>query len=164
MKTRLLAAAAFALMLASPSLAQQMSAEGFATTAASSDMFEITSSSLARERATSEAVRDFANMMIADHTQASSELAAAAETAGVALPGGMIDKHAAQVETLKGLQGAEFDAAYIEAQTAAHEEALALMEGYAESGDNEALKAHAQKTAPIIERHAEHVKELGSGG
>jgi len=91
MKTRLLAAAAFALMLASPSLAQQMSAEEFATTAASSDMFE------------------------------------------------MIDKHAA------------------------HEEALALMEGYAESGDNEALKAHAQKTAPIIERHAEHVKELGSG-
>lgn len=121
MKTRLLAAAAFALMLASPSLAQQMSAEEFASTAASSDMFEITSSSLARERATSEAVRDFANMMIADHTQASSELAAAAETAGVALPGGMIDKHAAEVESLKGLQGAEFDAAYIKVQTAAHE-------------------------------------------
>lgn len=160
MKTRLLTAAAFILTLSAPGLAQQMSASEFVATAASSDMFEISSSELARELAESEEVKEFANMMIADHTKASEELAAAAQSAGVSLPGGMDEKHSSQLQSLESLSGTEFDAVYIDAQVAAHEEALALMEGYAENGDEEALKAHAQKTAPVIERHAEHVKQL----
>ena len=163
MKASILATTAFVFALSTSAFAQQMSAEEFATTAASSDMFEITSSELAKEKGRSDAVKEFADQMIADHTRASQELAVAAEAAGVNLPGAMIEKHAAQVEQLDALPGDQFDAAYIDAQVAAHEEALALMQGYAEGGDNEALKAHAAKTAPIIEANFEHVKKLDSG-
>jgi predicted outer membrane protein len=48
----------------------------------------------------------------------------------------------------------------IDAQVVAHEEALVLMQGYAGSGDNEALKAHATKTAHTIQQHYEHVQRL----
>lgn len=33
------------------------------------------------------------------------------------------------------------------------------MSSYAESGDAAALKAHAQKTAPIVQRHFEHAQQ-----
>ncbi len=161
MKTILKAAAA-ALMIAvaAPALAQQMTAQDFVAEAASSDMFEIRSSEFALDRAQSEEVRAFADMMIADHSQASENLMSAAEAAGVAVPAEMLEKHRAQVEQLEPLEGEAFDEAYIQAQLTAHEEALALMHGYAEGGDQEALREHAAATTPVIEGHLEHVRQL----
>lgn len=154
------AVSAFVIAFAAPSLAQSMSAEEFAAQAASSDMFEIRSSELAQDKSQSDEVRAFADQMIADHTAASEKLKAAAATSGVEVPAEMLDKHQSQVSELEGLDGEAFDDAYVEAQVAAHEEALALMQGYAENGDDEALKAHAAATAPVIEGHLGHVRDL----
>jgi putative membrane protein len=137
-----------------------MTAQDFVSEAASSDMFEIRSSEAALERAQSEEVRAFADMMIADHTQASENLMAAAEAAGAAVPAEMLEKHRVQVEQLEPLEGEAFDEAYIQAQLTAHEEALALMQNYAEAGDQEALREHAAATAPVIEGHLQHVRQL----
>jgi putative membrane protein len=67
------------------------------------------------------------------------------------------------LQELESLSGAEFEAAYIEAQVMAHEEALTLMQDYAENGEDEALKAHAAKVAPIIEQHHQEAQQLESG-
>ena len=74
----------------------------------------------------------------------------------------MTDKHATQVKALSGVDGQAFDAAYLDAQVAGHKEALALMTNFAETGDAPALKAHAQKTAPVVQMHLEHVEKLNS--
>jgi hypothetical protein len=37
------------------------------------------------------------------------------------------------------------------------------MISYAENGDAAALKAHAKKTAPIIQMHYEHAQQLDKG-
>lgn len=139
---------------------QPMSAQDFAATAASSDMFEIQSSELALEKAQSDQVKEFAQQMIDDHTAASEELKTAAEQDGATVPTEMNEQHATQLEDLNGTAEDGFDAAYIKAQVAAHEEAVTLMTGYAENGEEGALKAHAEKTAPVIEQHLEHVKQL----
>lgn len=163
MSIRLLAAAAFALAFVTSAAHAQMPAEEFVATAASSDMFEIGVSELAKGKSETAGITEFADMMITEHTQASEELKTAAESAGVDVPAEMMEVHAAQLQELKSLSGPEFDAAYIEAQVMAHEEALALMQDYAESGEDEALKAHAEKMAPIIEQHLEDAQQLESG-
>ncbi len=160
---RTLLAAAVFVAAGSTAWAQQadMKAQDFATMAASSDMLEIQSSQRALEAADSAAVKEFAQMMINDHTTASKDLMAAAQQDGVQVPQEMMTaKHAETLKSLEGVTGADFDASYVDAQVAAHKEALALMQSYAENGDGAALKAHAQKTAPIIQMHLEHVEKL----
>lgn len=65
----------------------------------------------------------------------------------------------AGVRSSKG-SPAEFDAADIDAQVTAHEEALSSMESYAQNGENQALKTHAQKTASVIQQHLEHTQHF----
>jgi putative membrane protein len=150
----------FSLLASMAFAADKISAQDFAATAASSDMFEIRSSELALQKSQTSAVKEFAQMMIKDHTEASKNLMAAAKQDGIAVPGEMAEKHAAQVKALSGAEGEAFDAAYLDAQLAGHKEALALMTNYAKDGDAAALKAHAQKTAPIVQMHLEHVEQL----
>ncbi|MBZ9936976.1 DUF4142 domain-containing protein [Mesorhizobium sp. BR1-1-16] len=155
-------AAASVSLMASLAWAQSgtMSAQDFATTAASSDMLEIQTSNVALQKSSSAAVKEFAQMMINDHTKASSELKMAAQKDGVTIPTAMLEKHAATVEKLNGTAAGAFDAAYIDAQVNAHKEAVALMMSYAQTGEAPALKAHAQKTAPIIQMHLQHAQQL----
>lgn len=134
-------------------------AQEFATMAANSDMFEIQSSELALQKAQSAEVKEFAQKMINDHTIASRDLMAAAEKDGVSVPAEMSTMHEAKVGALGDISGATFDAKYIEEQVAAHNQTLALMTGYAAGGEG-ALKAHAAKTAPIIQMHLEHIQAL----
>ena len=50
-----------------------------------------------------------------------------------------------QVDALSMQSGAAFDARYVEAQVAAHRNALALLTSYTKSGQAPALQAHAPK-------------------
>jgi len=160
-----MALAAVAMVLTSSVAWAQTSvvnAQDFAATAASSDMLEIQSSKLALQKAQASAVKDFAQMMIADHTDASKKLSAAAQQDGVAVSAEMMSRHAAKVGALSDLTGPAFDQRYVEMQLEAHREALGLMTGYAANGEAAALKAHAQATAPIIQMHLDHVQQLSS--
>ena len=61
-------------------------APGFLAQASSGDQFEIQSSQLALTASQNQAVRNFANLMIAAHTQMSQNMAATAQSAGIAPP------------------------------------------------------------------------------
>lgn len=100
-------------------------------------------------------------MMVDDHTAASKDLMDAAQRDGVTVPTKMMEKQEKEVQSLEQTPAASFDASYIKAQIAAHKEALALMNSYAEGGESAALNAHAQKTAPVIEKHLKAVEKLG---
>lgn len=135
-------------------------AQQFADTAASSNMFEIESSQLALERSQNDEVIAFAELMIADHTAAGEEMTAAAEQDGVTPAAEMMEKHQTMLDDLTAAEDVQFDEAYIDAQVAAHEEAVALFEGYSTDGQEGALKTFATDTLPILEQHQEHVNGL----
>jgi putative membrane protein len=164
MTRQLLSAAAALAFLASAAVAQMGAppADEFVTMASSSDMFEIQSSTAALEKTESAEVKGFAEMMVADHTKSSEELLAAVEASALDIepPGAMTPEHQERFDALNGENVTDFDAAYIDVQVLAHQEALALMQSYAETGDNEALRAHAQKSVPIIQAHFERAQEL----
>jgi putative membrane protein len=137
-----------------------MTADTYVATAASSDMFEIQSSKMALEMSKSDAVKEFAEHMVSDHSTTTKEIMAAAKEQNIAVPTEMLPKHAEMLASLKAADAASFDALYIRLQEAAHEEAVALHSGYAEAGDNAALMAVAKKAVPIVTEHLQDVKAM----
>lgn len=147
-----------------PALADQMSplsAPGYMSMAASSDMFEIESSRLALERSRNASVRSFAQMMIDHHTRTSAEMMDVARQAGLTPPPPqLLPPQAAALERLQATQFADFDVAYKREQVAAHEQALMLHQNYASQGDLPPFRALAARTVPIIQSHLTQARNL----
>jgi len=135
-------------------------AQAFTDQAAASDMYEIEAGKLARTTGTSQAVKDFGEMMVTEHTDSSAKLkAAAAETPGVTVNPQLTPQQQSNLDALRNA-GDNFDALYAQQQVAAHEMALQLLQNYGTSGDSEPLKAFATSTAPVVEGHLAMAREL----
>lgn len=134
--------------------------QGFADTVAASDLYEIEAARLAEDMGQSDAVKSFAAMMIEDHTASSDNLRAAAGQAdGVTIAPGLTPKQESDLEALRGA-GENFDTVYAQQQVAAHEAALSLLQGYAQNGTVEPLKAFATQTATVVEGHLGEARDL----
>lgn len=150
------------MAMAPTDTAAPMTGQQFADTAAASDMFELESSKLAQQKATAGPVKEFAAMMIKDHTTSTAKLKAAAAKADPAItPKPVMNaEQTANLEALRAASGAEFDALYKQQQMMAHQKALAALQGYAASGDVPSLKTFASETAPVVEAHFKHVSAM----
>jgi putative membrane protein len=142
--------------------AAPMTAQAFADAASASDAYEIAASKLAETKAGSADVKTFAAQMVKDHTKSTADLkAAAAKAEGNPIPAGvMTSEQQANMTKLQGLTGADFDKEYVSQQVAAHENALAALQGYAAGGDSAPLKDFAGKTATVVEGHLDMAKKL----
>jgi putative membrane protein len=137
-----------------------VTARPYLVAAASADQFEIQSSQLALRMSRDAEVRRTAQMLINDHQRLSAETMAAARRARlVPPPVALTPEHAAKLRELSKAGAERFDAAYRQAQVAAHQEALALHRGYANSGDVPALRTTAAKAVPVVEMHLHHVEQ-----
>lgn len=137
---------------------QTMTKADFIQMTASSNMFELQSSQLAEKQSKNKSVQSFAEMMIKDHTAATQKFKSLVK--GETVPTTMVPKHAQMLQQLQSASGADFDRAYIMAQTQAHQEAIQLFEAYAASGDDAELKAFAQQTLPALRQHLAAVQKI----
>ena len=140
---------------------QVTDATQFMLMAAMSDKFEIESSEIALQKGQSDAVKQFAQQMITDHTANTEKLIQTVEAGGGNLekPAQLDEKHQTMIDKLSATSG-DFDAAYIDAQVQAHQEAVALMTSYSQNGDNNPLKQFAAQALPTIQMHFEMVQKL----
>ena len=137
-------------------------APGFMAQAASGGQFEIQSSQLALQMSQNPAVRNFANMMIADHSRLNQAVAAAAMSARLTPPAPvLLPSDQAMLEQLRGAgAGPAFDLAYKNAQITAHQNALQLMQAFAANGDVPPLRAAASQAIPTIQMHLNQAQAL----
>lgn len=133
------------------------SAQEFVTRAAAGDAFELASGRLAETRSRNAEVRGFAALLVADHTTSSEKLAKAVAESGHALTA---PAAAADLDQLPAAPDAEFDRRFLEAQVRAHEQALALLQTYAEDGDVPSLKAFAAEAAGAVRQHLAEARSL----
>ena len=98
--------------------------------------------------------------MIEDHTAAGEKMKAAAAKDGVTPPATMAEKEQAQLQELQSAEEEAFDQAYLTAQVAAHDEAVALFDAFSTEGEESALRAFAAETLPTLEKHKATVHEL----
>ena len=140
-------------------------APGYLTQAASSDQFEIQSGQLAQQMSQNQAVRNFANMLIADHTRTTQLLTTTAQSAGIAPPPPtLLPPQQAMLDQLRASgSGPSFDMAFKNAQITAHQQALQLHQNYATSGDVPALRNVASQAVPIIQMHLNQAQMLNVG-
>ena len=137
-------------------------AQSFANKAAQSDAFEIASSKLAADNASSAAVKKFAAQMIDAHTQSTAKLTSIAGTLNPPVtPDATLDAaHQAKIDALKAKTGKAFDEAYAADQVAAHEEALAMLRDYSAGGEVAEFKTFATELTPKVAAHLNMAKAL----
>jgi len=147
---------------ASAVTAGPVSTDAFVTNAAISDMYEIQAGQIAQQKGQSADVKAFGKQMVTDHTALSNAMKPLILAAGKTLPTGLDERRKGLIDNLNAAAPADFDKVYLDQQQAAHDEALTLMQGYADHGDDAGLKGGATKALPKIKAHLEHVKGLAA--
>jgi putative membrane protein len=138
----------------------QMSTDAFVTNAAISDMYEIQAGQIAQKKGQSAGVKDFGKMMVTDHTAMSNQMKPLITAAGKTPPPALDERRKGMIDNLNAAPAGDFDKTYLSQQEAAHNEALTLMQGYADNGDDAGLKDAASKAVPKIQAHLDRVRQL----
>lgn len=141
--------------------------QGFLRMVTSANNWEIQSSELAKRKTEDEALRRFADKIVFDHVGAAVKLKTKLETkpqnAETLPPADLLPKHDEMMRQLEAAAaGPAFDALYLDMQTQAHMEAIALFRGYAGAGDDPVLTDFARETLPSLESHLAWAVELAA--
>ena len=127
--------------------------------AGAGDLYEKQSSQLVLATSKDPKVRQFATMMIKDHTTSTSEVKAAAMKSGLKPKPPMLEPaQKTMIHQLTAAKGTARDALYEQQQLKAHKMALTLHQDYAANGTAPALKTAAGRDRPrrpASYRHAE---------
>jgi len=157
------------LLIATPALAQQgasqisQSGKEFLNFAAQVNQSEIQGGLAAEKKAEAPAVRAFARLMVLDHMELESQLAAVATEDGVELPNGPSEQAKQQMATLQEMNGARFDAAYMQHMVQGHEQAVQRFESEKGHAQSRPVQAVIAATLPIIEQHLALAQAVQAG-
>lgn len=132
----------------------------FAVTAANGGMAEVALAKLAQAKATSPKVKEFADMMVTDHTKANDELMALAKAKNIALPDAVSDDEKKAMDDLSKKSGKDFDKAYVDLMVDDHKKDVKEFEDATQSLKDADVKAFAVKTLPTLKAHLEHINAL----
>lgn len=121
------------------------------TTAA--NRFEVQSSQLALTRSVSPRVRQFAHLMIRDHSRADRQLTATARRVGIRTPDGIDAWHLRLLGTVRRARGPEFQRAYIDTQVDAHLRLVSLHRNYLRNARNSQVRRVAERWLPVFQEH-----------
>jgi predicted outer membrane protein len=132
----------------------------FVQVASMSSSTEIDASKLASKQSQDKDVKAFAHKMMLDHTKLTLELKMAAPH-GIGVPKDNSDT--AVLDSLKGLQGAEFDKAYIQkVGVEGHQKAVDAFQKEVDAGQNPDLRKAATKALPTIQEHLKMAQALAA--
>lgn len=130
----------------------------FALKAAQGGIAEVKLGQLALEKASSPAVKSFAQKMVDDHSKANEELRSAAAKDRMTLPNTMNAKDQELYNKLSDISGPAFDRAYMKAMVKDHEGDIKEFQNEANKGANPDIKSFASITLPILQQHLELAK------
>ncbi len=154
------------LSLAAPAFAQAPNDAQIASIVVTANQVDIDAGKLAESKARQADVKDFARLMVADHTGVNKQATDLVtrlhvtpqdnDTSKSLKDGG--DKN---VATLKTLKGKAFDKAYVDHEVAYHQSVLdAIDHTLIPNAKNADLKQLLEKVRPAIASHLEHAQHL----
>ncbi|WP_218081633.1 DUF4142 domain-containing protein [Anthocerotibacter panamensis] len=130
---------------------------------AQSDSVAIKFSQLALEKATTPAVKQYAQKIVEDHTQSNQKLKQLALEREIPLPSDTLQPNKqAQYNTLSKIPGIEFDGAYLRQQVQEHTSTVALYEKQLQEGKAPLVKRFAARTLPMILTHQQEARALAN--
>jgi putative membrane protein len=136
------------------------STDQFVTGLVTANMYEIQAGQIAAKKGVSPDVKAFGKMMVTDHTAMGKDADPALKASGKPIPTELDERRKGMIDNLNAAKPADFDAAYLSQQEAAHNETLTLLKGYADGGDDAGLKAVATSAIPKVQAHLDKVHQL----
>jgi putative membrane protein len=137
-----------------------MSDQQFVDFAAQTDMLEANLGQLASSQASGQGVKDYAQMLVTDHTNDYNQLSTVAGKANLVVPKGLDAAHDRMIAPFQKLQGAAFDHRYIQEMIAGHTKAIAVYKKEAADAQNPDLKTYANQALPVLQKHLDGAKDL----
>lgn len=139
----------------------------FVMEAAMGGLMEVELGRVAAQRGTSDAIKQFGQRMVDDHTKVNEELMSLASSKGMTLPTTLDEKHQKDVTKLSGMSGAEFDRAYAKEMLSDHTKDVKEFERQSTRAGDPDIRAFAAKTLPTLQEHLQMARALpgneGSG-
>jgi putative membrane protein len=132
----------------------------FLMEAAMGGLMEVELGRVAAQQGASDAVKQFGQRMVDDHSKANSELMTLASSKGITLPTTLDEKHREHVTKLSAMSGDEFDRAYGKMMVTDHRKDVSEFEKQSTRGTDADLKAFASKTLPTLQEHLQMAETL----
>jgi putative membrane protein len=120
----------------------------------------VTFGQLAQTKASSDAVRQFASRMVADHGAANQQLTSLAQSKQMTAPSTMDATHEQLYQQLQGMTGMAFDQAYMNSQVQDHLTAVRIFQTEVNSGSDSDVRGFAQQTLPTLQQHLQMAQTL----
>jgi putative membrane protein len=127
--------------------------QDFLTYAAHDNQGEIRLCLLAEKRAQNPAVKAFARLMVDDHVQVESALAAVLEADGASVPDDIGPEAQKTLGSLAPLHGADFDRTFLKAQIEDHGQDIQRYSAVAQQSQDQAIRRFAALGVPVLQQH-----------
>ena len=123
-------------------------------------MAEIQLAKLAQQKATIDAVKNFAAMLERDHTSVNQQVKNFADQRNVALPAAISDDKQKMYTDMEKMTGKAFDKDYISMMVKAHNDGISLFEDTRSNASDIDVKNFADKTLPTLRMHLDSAKAI----
>lgn len=141
-----------------PSLTQ--SEQAFMVEAAQNDLGEIDMAQIALHNSGTRDVRDFANMIKSDHTNALDDLADLMQASNVQIPRSIPAQTQRDISRMASLQGGEFDREFVNMVVDEHQKTIEMFRDQQSTTRDADLQKYLEDTLPILEMHLEKAQRL----
>jgi putative membrane protein len=136
--------------------------KAFIKDASMSNIFEIQAGHLAAKRVQDDQIKQFAQQMVQDHTQAQQQLKQVAQAAGVQLHDQLDMLHQAKLQKLQQCTSSDFQRKYINGQAAGHMMNVLEFRYQSQNAQNDQVKQLASQMLPKLEQHLKHATDLAN--
>jgi putative membrane protein len=132
----------------------------FLVDAANGGMAEVALSRLAAEKSSNAAVKNFARMMITDHTAANDQVKTLAAQKNVTLPADVSEENRKTADDLMKKTGKDFDKDYVDIMQKDHEKTVKMFENAASNIKDADVISFANNTLPKLRAHLDSIKVI----
>lgn len=140
--------------------AAPMSDQQFVDFAAQTDMMEAHLGQMAQDQAGTQAVKDYGQMLITDHTDDYKQLSDAAGKANLTVPKALDAPHNKMIAPFEKLKGKAFDARYIHEMNVGHTKAIEIYKKEAADAQAPDIKSYANTALPVLQKHLDGAKQI----
>ncbi len=145
--------------------ASKMSDANIVAMLTAADSFEVAVGKLALTRTADKRVKNFAHMLVNDHTQHEGDMKDLAGRQGITPAPPANDTGAQHMADVMGRlrsagRGSRFDNVFVSAMIADHQQDIKEVQQMASTANNDALKQELGQTIPKLQEHLNHAMEL----
>jgi putative membrane protein len=129
---------------------------------AADHLLEIRLGTIAQEKATNSAVRQFGERMVTDHTSMLDQWRALVTKSGFPFQPGLRDEQEEEVERLEKASGTEFDRAYMTSMVQDHQNAVTKFQTKGQSANSIQVRELVNIGLPVLQQHVNLAIQVGN--